>query len=306
MYRPRQTLAAMVSFLARVMKYLLYRGAYVAPAYQITKTPATAPSPMAALDRPKRVAAACMFSNRLPLPLPPPPPDPAWVGSAVGDDDGAPGSCDGSTAFDVVDAGAEADVLEASLSSVLVAILPVDKVSGPMTIGTTSCSVRPSPSVVVWVNMLVVVSRRALLPFAVVVGEYSALRVVVDTGADVAVAQSYALSMMDWGIASPEAAQKTCRGANKPKSSHAAVSHSDLTQLSEFWRYESVALASHMPVQSVCVRGIFDCAILTLLRGAAVAVQAVLPAVVQSIDPIKVRRDARGVRDKRHCQRHEL
>jgi hypothetical protein len=52
----------------------------------------------------------------------------------------------------------EVDVAVGLFSSVLVTTLPVDQVSGPMTIGTTSSTVCPLLSVIVCVKVPVVVS----------------------------------------------------------------------------------------------------------------------------------------------------
>jgi len=249
--------------------------------YHVANNPARRPSPTTALETPKRVALACTFSKGLPLPLA----GPACVAWAVGVDEEAPWACVGSTAVGAAVGAVDVEVVVVvgSFFSVLVSTLPVEKVSGPMMIGTTSCMVCPSLSVVVCVNVLVVVSCSSFPPrrVVVVVAEYPTFRVVVGAAVVVAVAHSCALSMMDSGIAFPEPAQNTCRGARRPSSrTHPSESQFDLAHSSEFWRYDAVELASHMPVLSVSARYVFDGAALTLLRIASVTIQAVSPAVV--------------------------
>jgi hypothetical protein len=123
----------------------------------------------------------------------------------------APCACDGSTTVGaaVCVVGADVDVVVTEFpTSVLVTILPVNMVSGPMMIGTTSCTVCPSPSVDVCVNVLVAVSCSSFPPrVVVVVVECSTFRVDVGAAVDVAVTHSYALSMMDSGISFPEPVQ---------------------------------------------------------------------------------------------------
>lgn len=67
-------------------------------------------------------------------------------------------------------AGAAAEDTVAWLSTVDVTVAPVLMPVGPITIGTTTCSVLPSPSVVVLVIVvLIVLDNSALSPVAVVV-----------------------------------------------------------------------------------------------------------------------------------------
>jgi hypothetical protein len=185
---------------------LLYKHIWAAPGYRTKNSPAKRPSPTTVVVKPKRVAAACIFSNGLPFP-PAGPTCVAWGGA----DDEAPRACVASAEVGAAVCVVSVDINAAVVVGfiVLTTLLPVNMVSGPITIGTMTATVCPSPSVVVCVKVLVVVPSNPLPPPCVVavVVECSGLCVVVGAAPAVAVAHSYASSIIDLGIASPEPAQ---------------------------------------------------------------------------------------------------
>lgn len=139
-------------------------------------------------------------SNGLPFPM--------FVAFAVAGEAGASFVCDGNVPLEPTPPALQvaAGLVVCLLSSVEVIIAPVAMVLAPMTIGMRTCSVFPSPFVVVSVTVLVIVLSSPLLGALEVLGsrvECSALRV-VDQVADVAVAvaQPYALLSISSGISS--------------------------------------------------------------------------------------------------------